>query len=264
MHCKFKDQSAGIILLKSPQRASDAGINWIVGVDFGTLNTGVFYRHKGQTETNASKLSFHDRCVSICAPDETTRRLDLYKRFFPTKTERIEKITPDFPTLFMLLQEGSASSQEAVLSGIVYFQIAIKEWEIESLKSNLKWADNTQDRQLIWIFLEQLLIMIAAEARAAGVNNLEMQWSYPSAFSEPRRRNFSTFWKTRVRSLDVAQSVGIEPEEGVTESVAACRYFVQEHGATIAADEPTVFIDIGGGTTDIAVWLKTNWFFKLQ
>ena len=191
-------------------------------------------------------------------PDETTRRLDLYKRFFPTKTERIEKITPDFPTLFMLLQEGSASSQEAVLSGIVYFQIAIKEWEIESLKSNLKWADNTQDRQLIWIFLEQLLIMIAAEARAAGVNNLEMQWSYPSAFSEPRRRNFSTFWKTRVRSLDVAQSVGIEPEEGVTESVAACQYFVQEHGATIAADEPTVFIDIGGGTTDIAVWLENQ------
>ncbi len=257
IHCKFEDKSAGIILIKPPETVTDAGIHWIVGVDFGTSNTGVFYYQQGQAE--ASKLSFQDRCVPILGkPENPNRRLDLYKRFFPTKTEMIKEIIPDFPTLFMLLRESPASSREAVLNGIAYFQIALKEWEIKLLKSNLKWADNKQDQQLISVFLEHLLIMIAAEAKAAGVSSLELRWSYPSAFSEPRRRNFSTFWRARVKSLDVAQSVGIKPEEGVTESVAACRYFAQELGATIAADEPTVFIDIGGGTTDIAVWLENQ------
>jgi hypothetical protein len=250
IECGYLGDSAGLILPTSPKRARSAGLRWVVGIDLGTSNTNVFYLPDGSEE--AMKLHFADRCVPICAPDEGIRIFHLYKRFYPVKYAKTEDVVPDFATLFNVTEEG-ADRREAVLGGVAFLKREIEDWEANILKSNLKWATGN-DRQLISAFIEHVLLMVAAEAKSRGVSEIDLRWSFPSAFSEPWQIGLNTFWKEVGLSV-LSRSVGITVREGIPETVAACHYFASELRATTAADDPTVFIDIGGGTTDIAFWL---------
>ncbi len=254
IECQTKDeagriQPAGVLLLKLPQLIPIDTNRWKVGIDLGTSNTNIFYISL-ESDGQAQKLTIQDRCVQITSPEATTRQLDLLTHFFPPSTERRTQITPDFPTLLLKLS-NPAGSQEALSHGIAYFPPAI---EISNrVKSNIKWS--SESRQLIPIYLEHLLIMIAAEAKVQGVEELEIRWSYPSSFGNRFITDLNACWNYIGGHLPTGNALRVRLSQGITESISVCRFCVNEQSATPASDQPTVCIDIGGGTTDIAIWL---------
>lgn len=270
INCRCAEQTAGIILLTNPQKETGKAANfWTVGFDFGTSNTNVFYKENHDIRP----LALHDHYFQITdTPPGTREETVLFKNFFPPRIPRqIEEIKPDFPTLFLLTDREKLSGHSttaAPTEDIAYLQpLRLGKWLTENLKPNLKWLERAEERKWISSYLRHLLIMLAAEAKVKGVREIEIRWSYPSAFKKGWILDMHTMWNNLV--TDCMELTGIDIKvvqpahlKDLTESVAMVKYFVEAQNASPAGDNPGVFIDIGGGTTDIGIWRNNNLMFQ--
>lgn len=267
----IKKQDHGIILLKDPLTVTASNEEWTVGVDLGTSNTNVYYLSK-VNPTKAEPLSFSDRTLSIADSSAQIREDYLNDRFFHTPYSDRKTIIPDFPTLLVRFLAAHAH-QDALFDGIAYFPPKLINWifeeevgtsAISTIEYNLKW--DPRGRSLLPIFTEHLLIMIAAEAAVQYVKDIELRWSFPSSFSDLVVGQIREFWSQTVENLN-RRNIGIHftiQEEGVTESVCVCRYILVDRKGTPAADNPCVSVDIGGGSTDIAVWYRGDMLAQIS
>jgi hypothetical protein len=117
----------------------------------------------------------------------------------------------------------------------------------------LKWSRDDNDRKRVTAFLTQLCLQTAAELVVRGGNSATWSFSYPTAFSDDQIQGFPSIW-SQVTS-ECARLSGLTQDRENTrrsESEAAAIYFVTHCKAATAVG--TVFIDIGGSTSDISVW----------
>lgn len=248
-----------------------------IAIDFGTTNT-VAYRLKASAR---EEVDFRSRVVFPigAGSGEAERRKKVasaYTDFFPLD----EQPTP-FPTIVKRRRFGgqagaSFSRQQADLashgaeSSIFFMPASIRDNDPTSiadwitkgeLASNIKWAESAEERELTVRFLLQLMMMSAAELAAEGVNPSRVRWrfSYPQAFSprqrESLRKAISRAWSV----LGGGPDDSVPPPEGIlelrTESAAAIAYFTGDDEQEAKAVNPLVImLDIGGGTTDMAIW----------
>lgn len=259
-----KEKTAGIILLGLPEKKeSILGARWIVGFDFGTSNTSIFYRNAKSGSESTAPLCFEDRCLQISDYGPIARQRYLNLNFFPVKTQLEEgdvreRIKPDFPTMLRNLKSGN-SNEEFLRDGISYFTGVLLEDPkfFESIVKNLKWT--SEHRTKIPIYIYHLIMMICAEAKANSISNVHLCWSYPSSFGKEHKASFQGFWNGSCSStLLPHQDIKITVDKGITESEAVCLYYVcdSRNKAFVGGKEPTLFIDIGGGSIDAAIWRK--------
>jgi|GEM_PF-5160451 len=268
--CRCGDNSAGVILLNRPQKETGKAANfWDVGFDFGTSNTNIFYKDA----TDIRPLALHDYYFQITdTPPGTREEAILFKNFFPPRIPRkIEEIKPDFPTLFLLTDRerlSGHSTTSAPTEDIAYLQpLRLGKWLTDNLKPNLKWLERAEERKWISSYLRHLIIMLAAEAKVKGVREMEIRWSYPSAFKKGWILDMHTMWNNLVADCQGLTGIDIRVAQpahlkDLTESVAMVKYFVETQNASPAGDNPGVFIDIGGGTTDIGIWRNNKLMFQ--
>ncbi|HEX7955826.1 MAG TPA: hypothetical protein VF508_02730, partial [Pyrinomonadaceae bacterium] len=122
---------------------------------------------------------------------------------------------------------------------------------------DLKWSDDNAARVRVRAFLEQLCMQVAAEAAAAGADDITWAYSFPTAFSGDRQ-GFPEIWAQATAACAVATGLP-QPAAGPeskTESVASALFFREHLKASPAAG--TVCIDIGGSTSDIAIWQQNE------
>ena len=135
---------------------------------------------------------------------------------------------------------------------------------IGSVRVNLKWAMDSEERESVELFHKQVLLMIGAEAKISGVEEIDLIWSYPTAFPPHIRHEFERLWSEESALQQMLKEAGVNlKREGAleikneTESVAVCKYSSEFLKAVPGAKErPQIVIDIGGGTSDVAIWLK--------
>jgi hypothetical protein len=256
--CLWQEKSAGLILIRKLDKVPSLSESWKVSVDFGTSNTSVFYQ--GSEDEKPLPLIFENRCVTFTKrADEAPQTRFLTTSFLPpTKASGI--FSTNFGA-FLGLREG-----EPIFDGVIFFAdiTQFAPW-LESLEKrqgffvpNLKWTTDQTKRQYISTFLRQLFLMIAAEARSRGVKEINLCWSYPSAFTPRMFKDLDSAWKT-LREIYAKDFDFLKPQlkEPQTESVAVCSYLVKDRIAAPSAHTTAlVVIDLGGGTSDIAIWLK--------
>jgi hypothetical protein len=256
MVCTWDSHPVGLIPLRQPETlaARTPNLRWKASVDFGTSNTAVFLLRPDKTRPE--KLTFEDRTIQITSVAEMPRRLFLYSHFFPP-----DKVDGVFPSHLRMIDDRGEALPQPVLDGIVLFVEPVQWTNILAddtgrLFENMKWAADNTVRKYIAAFLKQLLLMVGAEARVARALDIELSYSYPSAFSDSMIGQMDSFW-TQIVSSAKAWGIQAELKKSETESVAACKYLQHErHGAAFATNRPQVSLDIGGGTTDVAVWLE--------
>jgi hypothetical protein len=103
--------------------------------------------------------------------------------------------------------------------------------------------------------------MALAEAVAAGISPSKISWrfSYPEAFRKSEFRDLSTGYTHALRSIisDGAAGTVFAP---CTESEAAALYFHKKGRAYL--NETVIVLDVGGSTTDIAVWHDNKFLWR--
>lgn len=244
----YCEQTAGAVLVRgvSPGRSE----SWEVGVDFGTSNTNIWYR-RGPAAEQQIELTVVPP-LQILNVDKTRRESLLAKYFLPATEPRVPFVT--------MLRAFDGSLGRALLDSAIKFLESNPQRDPQ-LRSDVKWST---DGTLITAFLQNLGLLIEAQALKAGAPSLTLRVSYPVAFSTMQLSRYQSAWQTVVKDFCVYSGTKVNEEAAedlermpnYSESVCAGYYFQNRHQAT--AYNGSICVDIGGGTSDVSVWSENN------
>lgn len=232
-----------------------------LAIDFGTSNTCIAYSTGGESEVLQFSLS--PSMVWGAEPESEVFGFVPFhwsgkKGFYPTilLSRLSDDALPDIKPaqlgvehLFKVDMPGLHKNAELKLFGV---QAMSELWRIHS---NLKWDP---DPKTPWrsLFLELTLLYAHAELffnRGAVIN--KYIFTYPLAFTKGERERYHEKAQEgieKIRKLcyrSEPQSASFNYVDSIDESTAIAEFIRQGAGATTME----VFIDVGGGTADIAI-----------
>lgn len=262
---------AGAVLVRR-KAAQVTSMRGAAAIDFGTSNSIVQVKLGDRIE----KLDFTPRVhLPIAPPDPKRRRDELgptHLDFFP-----LEQQTTPLPTLGLKRETSGrldATFQSAMRARTesygLDFNIFMPPAGVRSnfkyvaqeligkqrLLDDLKWGAGSEGRLRIKWFFRQFMLMVAAELRERGVDVSALRWfiSFPRAFDEIAERHFRAIVEQALAETGLDGKI-----QFATESDAALRYFTQDAAFNLkGASRLLVMLDVGGGTTDMAIWLDDH------
>jgi hypothetical protein len=262
---------AGLILLKIPEMVPDSNDAWRIGVDLGTTSTSVYL---ASGNNDGEPLVFRKELIARVTASGSDRT-KLYDEFIPGESKPIPFLS--FYQEFRNRNEGQ--SIDIFSDGHIFFLDTSKQLgEIpKNVATNLKWSDDKLDRDRATAFLEQVSFQALAEAASKGASQVHWRYSYPTAFSQIVSSGLPQQWQliterchkwTGIQRLcpspQAEDQIIQECKHGIdckltdhaahkmSESHAAAVYFADELNASTKYG--TICIDIGGGTSDVAIW----------
>ncbi len=256
----------GLVLLSLPKRETRP-LPLRVAVDFGTTNTVACFE-------DGAPIAFADRLlipIQSANLGFTEARLHdrryVYNKFFP----RGERTLPT-PSVAYSKGGGDVSALSGLFRNIILFpgtdahadngearELQLLARDLERCHFNLKWSDDPAGNDAASDYLEQLVWMIAAEAAANGHDPRLLRWQFsvPDAMPNRRREQF----RRLLEDLTGRVSAHVAPHETNSPRLAplmseglAAAHRVLASGDTATQKLLTVIIDIGGATSDIALW----------
>lgn len=245
-----KPKRLGIVLPRYGKSQSVGPAQWRVGVDFGTSNTVVSIQ---KVNGNAPVvLQADELTLSLTRSSAQTRSLlDAYfmpdtlaPRPFGTAVVRFEP-----------LRTHNIHDERIGVRVNVPFNGHVQADKTNCVAGDLKWSAERHTRFLTQAFLRHVLAVVLAQAVEQGVDprHVHVVWSYPRAFGHGQLNQLDEIWK-QVRLYFSERLGGIGPiERGVDESRAVLQFFANEQTITTAGDV-NVIVDVGGGTSDIAMY----------
>ena len=248
--------SLGVILVSEPIEYNITQTtmnNCKIGVDFGTTNTTAYLYSNNKTEP----IKFENRMISV-AGDQEARKGELRRAFLSVEGQPSQDTT-SFMSIFHEYVFGSSTERtRPFFGGHIYYldtcdSINDSGVPRDSVHMDMKWGNASQNTFLQG-FLAQLCLQCLAEAAAVKATKIEWKYSYPKAFSPMEKTVYDNTWKTlqnRMKDItDISFTNGTSID--MSESCAMAQYFDNAMGATI--NSGIVCLDIGGGSTDIAIW----------
>ncbi|MBN8527609.1 MAG: hypothetical protein J0M36_00060 [Caulobacterales bacterium] len=278
-------EPAGMTLLRPTviETANEVGI---AAVDFGTTNTVACFE-------DGLPVVFGKRTLEAITSSEPARnaaaerglRWPFAEIFFPL----VEKRTPT-PTVVVQRAGVSEDDHRTLFSSLIYFQpdLELKEDNDDEKKFrgvltrasfNLKWHHGSEtgstadfglkadpsprSRILAGRFLRQMMMMIGVEALARNKDPDLLEWR----FSRPdaQRTDGGEFLELLRRELRVIRPAAearmaelkTQPIRGLYSEGRAAANYVLSGGLgdhSFVASDLNIVLDIGGGTTDVAIW----------
>lgn len=261
------DGKSGLLLLRD-RSIDEPSAFWKVGVDFGSTHTRAFslrvVRHGDEQHgydyvtaqgAHIEPIDFATRAQQLTY----SRERELKDNFFALIGQLDPPTAIELKTL-MMMPEPNPGALDTWLprEGFVYAHwIYDGAYDPNSLHFNLKWNSHQADPDLR-AFLRCLLIMLQAEAVKRGARVISVSHTYPSVFTEALKAKHNAEWRDLQSYLnlgvaDADSRLTVEPAT-MTETVAVCRHLECEQGASPV--DNTISLDVGGSTTDMAVWAQ--------
>lgn len=247
----------------------------IIGVDFGTTNSVVYYATDYAKGSNnqvlPEQLMFADRNFAVTRVDESISKADLRRYFFssgqqPEAIGAINSIRTIFHDFNVDVNKINNLEQPMVLGNIYYLEngenISDDKVVIDELNGNIKWDNKENDAknvQRMHSFIYQICLQAMAEAVVSGARAVTWQYSWPTAYDSNKRHNYADFWSTQLISAmnEIADISDAKRVYQKTESMSMADYFqdgIASQSQANAYSNGMITIDIGGGSTDIAIW----------
>ena len=263
-----EDIDIGLLLLQAPNGLINNTPNKTckIGVDFGTTNTVVYMQIDNLTP---EAVTFPDRMYDVIHADSngiTETGATALRRFFIADSDQPNGNNKSIKTMFHQHYGAfNGNINQPMFVGNIYYMdnsrnISDDKQIMDSIHTDdMKWDNslNVSTMQNMTSFLMQLGMQAMAEALLQGANKIEWLYSYPTSFSRKKIRQYEQSWRITILSqLREISKVEMNTQKPQTESVSVAEYFVGGMRAT--TNTGIVCIDIGGGSTDIAVWQGRN------
>lgn len=254
------DREAGVLVVEPPANMiNSTGMKASAAIDFGTSNSVCAVKCGS---TTYEILNGRERVKSLVAFSSDVE-IQSFHRYYsiPMVTHAYK-----FPSVAQMHDDTNSASNEPVLDG----QILLSEGGVIShfasmtpkledkgiftyLKTNRK-VDASEPRYYAeQLFVKQLALLCALEAKCKGAQNIVFYFSYPN---EIYKRVLSVFWTSAVSYIEEMGIFTSVSQDCMTERDASA-YYVQNSGSvSMAASAMPGFavVDIGGGTSDMTVW----------
>jgi hypothetical protein len=242
-------RDAGVVVRRAlPRAQSRKGAPWKVAVDFGTSSTNLRVKEGGDVRP----LFLEQRTV-VLTEAASGFAAEVSRKVYPA-----EDVAPPFPTL-LFRNDGTLVENDGVIPQqqdlytprfILLPEDLFYGGVFQPIK-NLKWAGQGDSDIPLREYLTALVRAVTCEARAAGVPELDFEWSFPLSLPTRIRNSMTTFWQTAAGSFSTA-GMQVRAHRGVSESEAVCRHLAPLLQARSGA--LSIAVDIGGGSTDIGFW----------
>jgi hypothetical protein len=236
-------------------------------IDFGTTNTHIEYTVDGGvpkpfeiTENDVQiatlhNLAFAKKDPSLNGSGATDVVSFIDKEFVPVIIEKGKMASFPQRTILAESHDISYGSDTYVIGDFnipfPYEKEPLNEYKISA---NLKWQNYQMDehaKRRVEAFFEKLLFMIKAKIllNQGNLKDTEIIWTYPSSMTSGRLENLKELWEKSIEKY-----IGTENHLKISESIAPYYYYKTKN--IYAGAKPAVNIDIGGGTTDIVVFVN--------
>lgn len=222
----------------------------LIGVDFGTSNTVISLREEGATAP--SILASSDIVLPLTQLNDTENRF-LNAYFFPRAIE-----AKPFGTAVVHVRRLNNFQLERQKTGVrvtVPFQGAVKPDENNSVVGDLKWSSDQAASFLTASFLRHILSVVMSYALEHGYDpsRLSIAYAFPRSFTPTQQTQLRSLWDKVVTSIRES-GIPLEPAKPpIDESSAMLRHFYNA-GVVTLAGTTTALLDVGGGTSDIAIY----------
>lgn len=241
---------AGLLLVSQPKPLPAQNKLFKIGVDFGASGTSVYAREQGQ---NPVPINFSNRFLDV-TDTPPARRGEVYDYFLPT-----EEVPVPFLSIYHdFLNTTGDKQMRPLIDGHIFFREDYRDLDASAsgIATDLKWSAEARDRLNVGAFLEQLCLMAAAEVAVKGASRVEWVYSLPMAFTKDMDRAFPLIWGQVTGAVSGATGLAqtANSPASKTESEAAALYFKSAPQLNASTHAGAICIDIGGSTSDIAVW----------
>lgn len=267
-------QYAGMLIPKWPEANVDNGKQFTFAVDFGTTNTHIEsidderkpealkIGDNGQKKLTASTFvvqqndmltqSYDDVMILEFLPHSIGGRS---RYFFPQRTVLSKH---------QFFDEDSKS--DLIAMGDVNIPFSYEKDEIKNCKiiANIKWGNDNKAEKRVEAFLTELALLMRAKVVIDGgaISRTRVVWFYPLSMNKDDRDKMSKIWSKIMRDIFQVRSINPDdPQESDSENLismpesVAPYYYHRSSDSFRGSNKPTVSIDIGGGTSDVVVFV---------
>jgi hypothetical protein len=249
--------ATGLLLLQLPPVTQPSpSYDLVLGVDFGSTGTNVFMRSSGSEPkpivfdgrvrqiTDFDKGKFYDTCRDLFIPaKEWTAEsiLSVFQDFGDPPEGDVDRV---------VLRDGHVLYADDPSKFIV--------GDRRRVISNLKWGTE-RERVAARDFLMQVCLQAAAEVAFQGASSVDIRFSYPTAFSQRDLGLFGAHWLWVSNKVSELTGVAFRLDNRVDnrEAITATRFFADRYAGNNEQMDVVggaLTMDIGGGTTDLAIW----------
>lgn len=246
------------IILPKWRKVANQSKSFSFAIDFGTTNTHIEYS-EGHGNPKTFDIGKQDAQLAQLNNQE-------YRLSFPELNSYfLKELLPleiggeyHFPSRTALTERQNLNWQQAAQSYLDYNPTLYFEQDSSLPQSkiitNLKWGDlsgnSDEGQRRVRAYLESLMFMIHNKVLLNGgdLNKVELLWFYPSSMSRRSKSELRRNWEDLAKAyLGPTAKISDLPE-------SEAPYY--EHADTAIGSQPSVNIDIGGGTTDVQVFEK--------
>lgn len=250
--------SIGIVTPKKLDSApgNRAVVRANVGIDFGTSSTKVYAKIEGQEDKIEVVIAEDKPFVITKLSDES---LNFMKDYFIAA----EEISKDLFSIYRRSKPEILSSVEPIMDGVIYQSRKDEKLEQDQcFMPDLKW-EVVNYREYYKAFIEQLCLHTSILLfERYGVNNITWMYAIPKSMSDESKKIMKRMWDEYMKSYLDSISEKIThtiADTYMTESEAASRYFLfDKENIRVNASKGFLVVDIGGGSTDLALWQEVD------
>ncbi|MDR1262169.1 MAG: hypothetical protein LBK46_01615 [Oscillospiraceae bacterium] len=228
-----------------------------IGFDFGTTGTTV-YKHDPSSGVTAP-LSFAKDGALFIFGREADSETDMTARF-------VNENIADRATHYTLLRRKDEPLQEgrAIVQTAIPFlwESKFKPELIRDVSDDLKWSALGSDKLRAHLFLEQYLMMALWHSAEHGAKYVRWRASYPLSMLGRQQEDYVSKMQAIISSL-CQNAYRIPYDANFCSESEAVGFMLMDNGIQarfldgLTVNDETGFfcIDIGGGTTDMSLWL---------
>jgi hypothetical protein len=275
-----------LIVPNWPVIAATGTTEFTFAVDFGTTNTHIAYK-KGDDAPIPFNVTGKDRDIQIATLFDEMNNAGM-ENITADSPEILEFIDKEFApreigkgsksnTIFAFPQRTAISysenmAEEDWVDGLDALAEANIPFDYEknvpqrgnSTETNLKWnnsddgKDQDNTRFKMEAYLEEIVMLMQNKVLVNGGNlrKTKLIWFYPGSMATHNVEAMRNCWKKQFKKYFFNNDSFDEKTDSVVEVLESLAPFYSQKGGSKPTDKGTVVsIDIGGGTTDVAVFI---------
>lgn len=261
-----KEERAGYLMIRHtsiPDLTSvDMKSNAIVGVDFGSNNTCVYYN---AGDRGAMPIQFENNRAVLIGNENDDKRANasndelLFFTNYPAENGQLKSWLHEHDSRYNCYNQSEEVAGGVPVNRPNVVVREMDEYEIKTqagiLHYNMKWLDNTKGLQKKRAYLKSIWLQACAFLYKNKIRPEEINWSHPGSMMESDVNDYEKIFNDLIK---INPTTGRKPtlnEDLPTEAEAVCSYALsQDFG--LASNNMFLGIDVGGSTSDILLLAK--------
>lgn len=256
------DERAGFLILRhsiiKDLSSTDMKITAVVGVDFGSNNTCVYYN---ANERGAKAVQFENNRAVLVGNENDDKKANagndelLFFTNYPAENGQLKSWLHEHDSCYNCYNQSEEVAGGVPVNRPNVVVREMDEYEIKTqagtLHYNMKWLDNPKGLEKKRAYLKSLWLQTCAFLYKNKIRPEEISWSHPGSMMESDINDYDKIFNdlTKIYPITTGRKPDIN-DSFPTEAEAVCSYALsQDFG--LSANNLFLGIDVGGSTSDI-------------